>query len=237
MMMIESGGSPTPPTPVPQDGELEYIETDGISYIDLGVYQASNSTRAMEIKMYIPSGGGNIWQGIVGGSYPSSNGVSRVSLLIVNPISGALIFGWYYNYASSDGVPVASWSVENGRYFIVRCSLKKGSQVISLKEENDSSFRTKSFTSTYNCYTDWNYRLFSVRDVATSSFLTRAAMAGTRVCYCKMYSDTTFTTLLRDFVPYRYNGVVCLYDRVANNYRYNGNQDGTFIGGPNVTVI
>lgn len=233
-MMMAEVGEPTPPLP---DGELEYIETDGISYIDLGVTQSVNSTRAMEIKMYIPSGGPNAWKGIVGGNYPSSNGITRVSLLMINPSTGALVFGWFYNYTQSDGNPSASWSVTNGKYFTVRCSLKKNSQVISLKEENDTSFRTKSFTDSNNCSTDWNYRLFSVRDAATSSFLTRAAIAGTRVCYCKMYSDTTFTTLLRDFVPYRHNGVVCLYDKVANNYRYNGNPDGTFIGGPNVTVI
>lgn len=44
MMMMEVGGSPTPPTPVlPYDAEIEYLESSGTQYINTGVVP-TNST-------------------------------------------------------------------------------------------------------------------------------------------------------------------------------------------------
>lgn len=222
--------------PLP-DGELEYIETDGKSWIDTGVVQSANSTRAVEIKMSSPSGS-NYFYGIVGGVYPGSETTTNVSLLLINPIDGSLIFCWKYYYSA---LAAASTSITNGTPFIVRVILKKGTQKLFIKEEGASDFtEVKTGTSTVDYPCSWNYRLFSVRDNATSSYATRAAIAGTRVYYAKFYSDDTFSSsaLLRDFVPWRKNGIVSVWDNVSDAYYSNGsNINGKFIGGPNIQQV
>ena len=46
--------------------------------------------------------------------------------------------------------------------------------------------------------------------------------------YCKIYKDTS---LIRDFIPVKdENNVVCLYDKISNQYFYNAGT-GDFIAG------
>lgn len=41
-MMMELGGTPTPPTPLPYDTEIEYLEGSGTQYIDTGIVISEN---------------------------------------------------------------------------------------------------------------------------------------------------------------------------------------------------
>lgn len=59
IMMMELGGTPTPPTPLPYDAEVEYLEGDGNSYIDTGII-VTNTDAINAVVMFLSKSGDNM---------------------------------------------------------------------------------------------------------------------------------------------------------------------------------
>ena len=64
---------------------------------------------------------------------------------------------------------------------------------------------------------------------ANTSVVDKCSQAS-RLYYCKIYSDDSYTTLVFDGVPCYYNGEYGLWDRVSDSFKGNINSSGAFTG-------
>ena len=134
---------------------------------------------------------------------------------------------FYYNYGVNDGIPSIEYSVDNQLPFIVKTSIKKGAQSISIKQANSDSWTTVNKTGNYTVSSTYQLTILNAYQGGSYSL---PAPSGTRIYYCKIYSDATFTTLLFDGVPCYYQGAFGLWDRVSNTFKGSSNPNGTFSG-------
>ena len=208
--------APLPYTP------LEYIQTDGVAYIDTGI--VATPPRSSEIKLLMSS---SSYCGILCGYATSSGSNSKNFALLKLSDSDATVYTYYYNYGGNDGTPSASYSISNSKPFIVRTTLKKGAQAISLKQENSSSWSVHRGTQNSTVTSTYHLILFNGYNSGTLSI---PAPSGTRLYYCKIYSDELFTQLVFDGVPALYNGEYGLWDNVSNSFKGNSNNSGAFSG-------
>ena len=220
--MIAAGGT-TPPTPLPYT-PVDYIVTDGACYINTAKY--ASPPRSSEIKDLM---GDNTACSLLSGFLKSSGTDGKAFSLARYNAAKVVTFSFYSNYGSGDGMPSVEYSIDNNRPFIVKTDIKKGEQHISIKQENSDSWTTVSKSNTNNVSSTYNLRIFSAyRNGQEEAF----APAGTRLYYCKIWEDETYTTLLRDFVPCLYQGEYGLWDKVSNTFFGNAGS-GTFSGPSN----
>lgn len=217
------------------DGQLEWIETDGVAYITLGL--TATPPRCVEARVLVPLFDG-IMTSIIFGGYRTATGAStsNVSLFWMSYSSGATIantgFTYYYNYGGSDGCPSVLASATNGTYFDFRCELRRGLQKIEVKEEGGNwvSFqktRTETLTSNHSIV------IFGGR--LGSSSINNVAKSGTRLAGAtKIYSGSGYTNLSYNLLPWRLNGEVGLMDTLTDTFHGNAAGSGAFTGGPNV---
>ena len=223
--MIAAGGT-TPPTPPPYT-PVEYIVTDGACYIDTRMYAAP--PKATEIKVLL---GDNVSCALIAGFLVSSGGDARqFAPARYSSTSKTIAISFYHNYVgTSDGMPVIDYSIDNDKPFIVKTDMKKGAQNVFVKQENSDSWITASKTNNNNVNTtNYNLRIFCAYRNNTNELF---APAGSRLYYCRIWSDETYTTLVRDFVPCLYEGEYGLWDNVSNSFFGNAGS-GTFSGPSN----
>lgn len=211
------GGDILPYTP------LEYIQTDGVAYINTGI--VATPARSSEIKLLMGSSG--VFCGILCGYASASGSNSKNFALLKMATNNSVILTYYYNYAGGDGTPSADYSVSNNKPFIVRTTLKKGAQAICVKQDNSSSWSVYRGTQNGTVTSTYNLILFNGYHAGS---LTIPAPSGTRLYYCKIYSDELFTQLVFDGVPALYNGEYGLWDKVSNSFKGNSNSSGAFSG-------
>lgn len=189
---------------VPDDNtELEYIETSGTQYIDTGVV-ATGYTTAQGVFSDIPyPDSGSI---VLFGSRYDTGGYKLFSANVYST-------NFKFFYASSSG--------------ILDIYQTPSTAVVTLSptEGRTNSYKG-SLTSTKQDYIN---PIYIFRRSCPSGVDPLACPSG-RLHSFKVWEGET---LVRDMVPYRKNGVVCMYDKVSQTYFYNAGT-GAFTGGPAV---
>lgn len=210
------------PQPVIPDGPVEWIETDGVAYINTGII--ANFPVACDFEALF------VGDGTMVGARKANNG-DRAQLAIT--YNGRVDFGYASSYYN--GVDIST-SITNGTPVFVRCLQKYRSSgsYVSAKQQGESDYTSKSVTA-FISVTGAELPLFIF---AQNSGGTAAGMqpSGTRLYYCKLYLDTSFSTPVFDGIPYRYNGKCGLWDNVSNTFFGNANSSGKFIGGPSIVT-
>ena len=207
----EAGGLPYTP--------INYIQTDGTAYIDTGV--SGSSPKSSELKVMIPNTTNCVMLG-KGNVNTSSQVASMFSLVYLN--GSRACFGYRFRYLT--GAPSVSESITNQTPFIVRTQLKAGSQYIGVKEDGDTEWTSLSKTQATETTGSTNLYLFRTNYSSTPL----PCPSGSRVYYCKIYSDYNLSTLVFDGVPCIYNGEYGLWDKVSDSFFGNASGSGAFTG-------
>lgn len=204
---------------------VEYIETDGNCYILPGSAFAATPPKSSEIKVKM---GSNTSCSLLAG-WMASSGSNNKQFALARCFNKCACFSYYTNYGSADGMPSVSYSIDNDLPFIVKTDIKKGTQHISVKQENSESWTTA--TKSNNNTVSSTY-LFCIFGAYRNSHYEDLAPNGTRLYYCKIYSDNTYGGLVFDGVPAYYNGQYGLWDKVSGTFKANSGS-GT-ISGPSI---
>lgn len=203
---------------------LSYIETDGTAYINTNI--TGTPPGSAEIKLFLPS---TIGRCQILSGYCTSSGTNTKSFAYLGytTSSRSLMFAYYYNYGPGDGTSSVAWSIENEKPFIVRTDLARRSQHQRLLEEKDSTYTVVSKTQSTNISSTYKVLLFAGY---LSGSVGYNCSQGTRVYYCKIYSDTSYTNLVFDGIPVLYNGEYGLWDKITNSFFGNAASSGAFTG-------
>ena len=210
---MQTGGS-IPGTP------LEYIETDGVAFIDTGIRQASEISA--RIKCMLPSA--TTFVAIMGAGFvnTTSQVVTTLSPFIVN--TGKVI-GFFYRYRYISGAPSIAASINNQTPFIAMTRLKQNNQNISVLQQGEITPTSFSKTqASASAATDSQY-LFRTNHSTPSE-----CPNGTRIYYCQIWSDYNMTTMVRDYTPRLIGGVYGLWDNISKTFFTNAAGSGAFSG-------
>ena len=222
-MMADGGTPPLPYTPV------DYIVADGTAYINTNI--AGTPAKSMELKALTISSQSN--SGLLGSMGSSTDGEGKkfimAQIAYFSSDTSKHIVGAYY-YLISSGSPSVADSVANGTPFVIRTSFKKSAQSIGVKQEGESSYTavTKIYSSTVS--STLKMFLLALNNNGTAASV---AESGTRLYYCKIYSDATYSTLVFDGVPCYYNGEYGIWDKVTDSFFGNVAGSGAFSGPSN----
>lgn len=199
---------------------LNYIETDGTAYIDTTI--VSLPPKSSEIKVLM---GSDTTCGLIGGyTNNSASSKNNRNYALVLYYSGKHVgFTHCYNYVPSDGIPSVNYSVTNSVPFVVKSIVAWNNQSISVLQENSPSWTTFSKKQRDTVSTTYSLLILSVHNG-------HVAPSGTRLYYCKIYSDVSYGTLIFDGIPVLYNGEYGLWDRVTNSFFGNSASTGAFTG-------
>ena len=196
---------------------VNYIATDGTAYINTGIIGAD--PRSMEIRCVVKRRGDYI----LATSEGAENAKNYTMLYISN---NADVVGLGHYYFFSGGFPSVQDSIENGTPFIARCAMKKGAQSMSVKMDGASDYTTVTKTQNTAVNTGRTMYLFGTNTGGNPA----VSVSGTRVYYCKIYSDNTYGGLVFDGVPCYYNGEYGLWDKVSGVFFGNAAASGAFTG-------
>lgn len=190
------------------DAELEYLESDGNSFIDTGITPDSNI--GISIKANRGSTVNNHLDTYVVGLRNDSND-TRWCIGNNND-------GWYYGYN------VYAFTTFQVIGDIAECKLNY---------LNDGKFEVKTINDTQNItlpalnFTpSYNIRLFGAAGVS-ADYMTYKG----RIYYVKI---TNGTTIIKDLIPVRKNNIGYMYDKISGRL-YSNNGTGSFILGPDVS--
>ena len=213
--MIGSGE----PQPVLPDGPVDWIETDGVAYINTGII--STFPLACDFKARFVDGSGT---GVMVGSRVANSG-ARAQLAI--PCNKRMDIGMGTSYYS--GVDIAD-SFDNQTDVFIKSLIVRASNkcYVSAKQAGESDY-TKKTLSSYPAATTTSLPLF-VFAQNYGGEVSNLQPSGTRLYYCKIYLDSTFSTPVFDGTPYRYRGKYGLWDSVSNSFFGNAAGSGAFIG-------
>ena len=217
-LVFDGGGSPTPPTPTPTF--VDYIQGDGTAYIDTGI--KGNTPVSLKVSL-IPvapaSGTGNI----IGTRKDSGN--TRMFFLGITDAKKA-----GPSYASgifTTDIDVSA-SINNGTAMTVQTSFKSGSQKFYVKQDGESSYTSKSHTTSGGLTTGLNIFLFTFNNQGTPS--SSSNISGTKIRWVKIYDDDSFTNLVWDGCACYYNGEYGMWDNISNSFFGNAAGSGAFTG-------
>lgn len=220
-LVFQKGGGPSPVLPYTP---VEYIETDGVAYINTGIL--GNDPRSAEIK-FLPTL--KAYQVILG----TTNGIdgdAKTYVLFSIGSAGTLVFSHTYDYAT--GAPSIENSINNATPFVAKISFKKSSQVLQVKQEGEESFTSFSKTQSSTITTGNPMYLFANYSESLQGPNNKCNI-GSRLYYCKIYSDSTYTTLVRNMIPCIYQGEYGMWDTVSNAFFGNVAGSGSFSGPSN----
>ena len=204
--------------------KLNYIETDGVAYINTNI--TGTPPGSAELKLLLPTTAGRC-QILSGYCTSSSYNSKSFAYLGYTTSSKSLMFAYYYNYGPGDGTASVAWSIENEKPFVVRTDLARRSQHQRVMEEKDSTFTVVSKTQNANISSTYKVLLFAGY---LSGSVGYKCANGTRVYYCKIYSDASYTNLVFDGIPVLYNGEYGLWDKITNTFFGNAAESGAFTG-------
>lgn len=188
--------------PITSDGRLEYIETGGAQYINTDFTPNANTRIVMDCEML--EFGTNCYYGAASLSSGASTHAQTNTVIIINGTSTRC--DWYGTSASWAGVA-------KGRQV-----LDKNKNITSINGVVVITNPASSNSCAYPMY------LFA-RNIANSTVDLYSKM---RLYSCKIYDNGV---LVRDYIPFRYNGEVGLWDRVSNTF-YGNSGSGVFTAGP-----
>ena len=214
---IPSGSGGCPYTPV------DYIQTDGVAYIDIGI--KGNAPMYSEMKLTPVTAA--TFATILG----SRSGNNRFMLAAQWGSTGYSYDNYIasgYAGGASQGVPMIA-SLNNRTPLIIRSELISGKQRIGIKQAGESSF-TYSVAGANNSTVSTNLNMFLFAGNVDGS-ASQKAPSGTRVHFCWIFTtDNTFITLLFGGIACLYNGAYGLWDLVTDSFFGNAAGSGSFIG-------
>jgi len=205
--------------PVLPDGPVDWIETDGVAFIDTGIVGAW--PKSCEVKaLFIDTD-----FAVLLGARKANEG-QRFQPIMSN--NNRVDFGIVNSYYS--GVSIEA-SITNQTPVYVRAMAKNSAgSFIEAKQDGESGYTRK----TYDAYpggsnpsTGLNLFLFANNYGGVAANI---QPAGTRLYYCKIYSDVSFSTLVFDGTPCRYRGKYGLWDSVSDSFFGNAAGSGAFTG-------
>ena len=195
---------------LPYDAEVTYLSSDGTAYIDTEI--KTTSAIKVETTFSVTSRPSDNYV-VYGGRVALNN---NSNLLMYYGNSGNQNFGWRYgniNKAMASGVWTGDFSASN--VSDEKTMVVNGTSMAS---------NTASFTTSYNMYIFAMNNGGSVGNTFTNVL---------RIKTMKMYNGST---LVRDFIPVRKNGVGYLYDKVSGQLFGNAAASGAFSYGNDVTT-
>lgn len=215
-LVFDGGGSPTPPTPTPTF--VDYIQTDGVAYINTGI--KGNAPMSMKSRMVPvdPASGSTYICGC-----RKDTGNTRFSLVVV--ASGKTAGPAYGSGIYTSDIDVSD-SVDNGTIMVVQTILAAGDQKFYVKQDGESSYTSKSHSVAGTITTDTDLYLFALNNHGTTS----VCAAGTKVNTLKLYNDKTWTNLILDLESCYYNGEYGMWDHVSDTFFGNAAGSGAFTG-------
>lgn len=196
---------------LPYDAQVEWLATDGTAYIDIGLKPTNTTT--MEIVMDIPALSQNTW---FWGCRASSS--SRQYALYKESSKWSWRFG-SKNASSTTGISQDRYTFDN--------HTSAGAYQLYIKHSGS----TATLSAADNSFTcNYNFVIFGLN--AAGSISASSMQDGLKCVSAKFWSGTT---LVRDYIPVRKNGVGYLYDKVNNVLYGNARSTGAFTYGNDVT--
>ncbi len=208
------GGGTLPYTP------LEYLETDGNSYINTGIKSQDPMFCDMKVKINTSISTSEVFAGT-----GNVDGNANTFVFLLHSVSAPSGFGYGYKYLYSSifsGLdltnPVETSTHLISRYVTMGYKLSGASSYVGATPKTN---RTENINSTYPIY------IFATNG---GSSATMKCSAGSRLYYIKIYQGRAFPSLAFDGVPALYNGQYGLWDNVSNSFFGNANSTGSFTG-------
>lgn len=201
------------------DGQLEWIETDGAAYFDTGI----NGKTPMSAtgRLLLPNHQDESYYILAHGT--NDGNADTINFLWKSSAQASKLgYAIFYKYASI--VDFSAW----GQWFDFRTKLQSGSCSLGVRVVGDTTWTEASATRNRIINTGHLYIFATNRN--DSAFF--EAPQGSRIASMVIYNTASYTTMLRDYLPWRLNGVVGLWDNVSQAFF--APQGGTMIGGPNV---
>ena len=206
------GGSSLPYTP------LEYIETDGVAYINSGVAVKATMSFDLKVKMNASISSMEIFvgTGATDGNAGTLNGLWRSTAN-----QSKIGYGYYYMYSSI--LTPSGFS----NPFEVSTRLLKGTCAMGIKESGSSSYTGATANRTNNVTASQSLYIFASNVSGSASY---KASSGSRIYYIRIISGGSFPNLAFDGFPALYNGEYGLWDNVTNSFFGNAASSGSFTG-------
>lgn len=193
------------------DAQVEWIATDGVAYIDTG-FKPKNTTR-FEIVMDVPTLEQNTW------FFGARNSSSAGQMAIFYDTE------WNWRFGKNKAFN-ATTTIYTGQYTFDNHTSSAPRQLY-IKHGD----KTLTFTAAANTFTcDYNFFLFALNVSGGPS--TATMQNGLKCISAKIWDNTT---LVRDYIPVRKNGVGYLWDNVTEELYGNANSTGAFTYGNDVT--
>lgn len=195
---------------LPYDAQVEWIATDGVAYIDTG-FKPKNTTR-FEIVMDIPTLEQGTW------FFGARNSSSAGQMALLNNGSWSWRFG-NKSAANTTAISTGQYTFDNHTSGAPRhLYIKHGGTTLTLTATNN----------TFTC--NYNFFLFGLNVSGAVSSTT--IQDGLKCISAKIWDNTT---LVRDYIPVRKNGVGYLWDNVTEELYGNARDTGAFTYGNDVT--
>lgn len=221
-LVFQKGGGPSPTRPT----FVDYIETDGVAYIDSGVPGITPRSVELNVTPVLPASGNSYIMGS-----RKDSGDTRITFLLVNANGYAGFAFGSTIWNGTDNAINCSASANNKTMMLVRSSISTATKILGVKQSGESSYTTKSYnvsgsltSNTYSIgiFANNNYGSFSV------------AAAGTRIEHVKIWDNLGYDgNLLFDGYACLYNGEYGLWDNVTNSFFGNAAESGAFSGPSN----
>ena len=212
--------------PVEPYTRVEYIQTDGVAYINTGIL--GNHPKGAMLKSLISEGGA--YFNVLGTGVAGEPSTSIFAPLHIASSGNA---GFAYNYYYTDG-PSLSDSITNGTPFISITNLPQrggdggeSNQYLEIRQAGEGRYTGLTKTSTANVVSDKQMYLFCRN---TNNSPTNNMPSGSRIYYCRIYSDPSLKTLVFDGIPALYRGEYGLWDNVTHSFYGNAASSGAFSG-------
>ena len=206
------------------DGRLAWIETDGDGYFDTGVL--GDSPRSVEMKILAVEGANA--QQFIGASISSCNCI-LVNQYATNTLG--LSNKTANNGGHYGGIDISN-SVANATPVELRTSIGNNNTngvKIQVKQEGDSYYQSLQYGQNFDTTTNLSLFLFATNGNGSAN---RKCEKGARIYYCNIYNSIDWSNRIKQYQPWRLNGVVGLMDIVSNTFI--APIGGTMVGGPNI---
>lgn len=196
---------------LPYDSQVEYLQGDGVAYINTGIATTYNTRIRAEVNIMSTA------VATVGAFGARKSGSSQQNCMLWYTDKGWI---WRYGTAST-----YQNNAVKGDYTLDNTSAAR-TMVISGASSATITQSSSSFVPTTDIY----YTIFAVNE---NGSLLSAKGHDLRVKSFKMYNGTT---LVRDYIPVRKDGVGYLYDKVSETLFGNVASSGSFSYGNDVTA-
>lgn len=197
---------------LPYDAEVEYLQSDGLVYINTGIKCASTTSFYLSFTLPDDILSNTINACLFGGRVSGSSGNMSVFMGIVDDTSHC--FRW--RYYGTDKHTTSSMVGGNTYVF----SNLSSANVLSINNINTTITNT-TFSTSVDMY------LFTINANGSAW----AGIDGIRFNGGQLYSNDV---MVRDYIPVRKNGVGYLYDKVSGELFGNANSVGAFTYGNDI---